>query len=80
MRIQSMVAIGLVAALAACGTSQTDRAVTGGAIGAATGAAGAAILDGNVGAGALIGGLVGAGVGAATDAGTIDLGDPVYEQ
>lgn len=80
MRIPSLLAFGLVAGLAACGTNVADRAVTGGAIGAAAGGAGAAILDGDVTSGVIIGGLVGAATGAATDARDIDLGDPIYKQ
>ena len=80
MRKQSMVVLGLVVALAACGNNVADRAVTGGAIGAAVGGTGAAVLGESVGAGAVLGGLVGAGVGAATDSRDIDLGDPIYKR
>lgn len=66
--------------LGACGYSTQDRALSGAAIGGATGAAAGAIIDG--GSGALAGGLIGAGVGAATGALTdedqIDLGDTVW--
>jgi len=61
--------------LAACGSSPTDRALSGGGIGAATGAAGAAATGGSVGGGALLGGVIGAGVGALTDEDDIDLDD-----
>lgn len=65
-------------ALGACGTSTTDRALTGGAIGAGTGAAGTAVLGGDPVTGALIGGAVGAATGALTDSRDIDLGDPIW--
>ena len=62
-------------ALAACGTTPGDRAVSGGLLGAGAGAA-IGSLSGNAGAGAVIGGLGGAAVGAATDPCTLNLGDP----
>lgn len=63
--------------LAACGTSTTDRALSGGAIGAGTGAVGGALLGEPV-AGALIGGAAGAAAGAFTDADDVDLGKPIW--
>jgi len=65
-------------ALSACGTTQGDRALSGGLIGAGAGAA-IGSLSGNVGAGAVIGGVAGAAVGAATDPCTLNLGDPVWK-
>lgn len=59
---------GLGLAVAACGNNPTDRALTGGAIGAGTGA----VVGSTVGApiaGAVIGGAGGAVVGAATTPG-----------
>jgi uncharacterized membrane protein len=64
-------------ALGACGSSQSDRALSGGAIGAGAGAIGGALVGAPV-AGALIGGAVGAGTGALTDEKQIDLGKPVW--
>jgi hypothetical protein len=55
----------LVLAVSACGDTPGQRAVTGGAIGAAGGAAVGAVA-GNPLAGAVVGGLGGAAVGAAT--------------
>ena len=52
--------------LSACGHSPLTRALSGGAIGAGTGAGVSAITGGNVGTGALIGGGVGAAGGALT--------------
>jgi osmotically inducible lipoprotein OsmB len=52
-------------ALAACGNTPGERAVTGGLLGAGGGAA-IGSLSGNAGAGALIGGAVGAVGGAVT--------------
>jgi hypothetical protein len=61
--VAALVGLGLLTA--ACGNNPTDRALTGGAIGAGTGA----VIGSTVGApigGALIGGAAGAVVGAAT--------------
>jgi osmotically inducible lipoprotein OsmB len=70
-------AVGLLA-LAACGQTTGDRALSGGAIGAGAGALGGALV-GSPGAGALIGGAVGAGTGALTSPSQIDLGRPVWQ-
>lgn len=59
--------------LAACGSSQGDRALSGGAIGAAAGAAGSALTGGSVLGGAVLGGAAGAVTGAVTDEDDIDL-------
>jgi uncharacterized membrane protein len=63
-----------LAALAACGNTTGERALTGGAIGAAGGAATGAIF-GSPGTGAAIGGAAGAATGALTDREDLDLGD-----
>ncbi|MDT8343034.1 MAG: YMGG-like glycine zipper-containing protein [Thermohalobaculum sp.] len=75
----SILAVALAASLAACGDTRTERAITGGAIGAGTGAVGGALIGGSAGAGALIGGAAGAATGALTDRDDIDLGDPFWE-
>ncbi len=68
MRRGTFLMVGLAGlALAACGTSTTDRAISGAGIGAGLGAAGAAITDGDVGTGALIGAGAGAAAGALID-------------
>jgi hypothetical protein len=60
--------VGVVAllALSACGRDPGTRAVTGGALGAGTGAVVGAATGGSPLAGAAIGGIGGAVVGAAT--------------
>jgi osmotically inducible lipoprotein OsmB len=73
----SMVVVLL--ALAACGHSTGNRALSGGAIGAGAGAIGGALV-GSPGTGALIGGALGAGVGTMTSSRQIDLGKPVWER
>jgi len=78
--LKNFAAVGAVTAalaLAACGTSQGDRAASGGLIGAGTGAV-IGSLSGNAGAGAIIGGVGGAAVGALTDPCTLNLGDPFW--
>ena len=64
--------------LGACGSSTTDRALSGGGIGAAAGAVGGALVGAPL-EGALIGGAVGAAAGAVTDQNQIDLGDPIWD-
>ena len=62
----------LLLALAACGHSTGERALSGGAIGAGAGLLGGALLGAPV-EGALIGGAVGAGTGALTSPRQINL-------
>ncbi len=66
-------------AVAACGQSKTDRAVSGGGIGAGAGAAGSAVLGGDPVTGAAVGAGVGAATEALTDEDDIDLGDPFWK-
>ncbi len=58
--------------LTACGESKTDRALSGGAIGAGAGA----LVGGT--SGALVGGAAGAAAGGLTDSDDINLGKPVW--
>ena len=64
-------------ALGACGTSTTDRAVSGAGIGAGVGAVGGLLLGDPV-DGALFGAAVGGGTGALTDKSQVDLGKPAW--
>jgi hypothetical protein len=57
--------IGLALAASGCGNNPTDRALTGGAIGAGTGAVVGSTVGSPI-AGAVVGGLGGAAIGAAT--------------
>lgn len=84
LRMKTMKSTAVIAAfaltlpvLAACGSSPTDRALSGGAIGAGVGAVGGAMLGAPV-KGAAIGAAAGAGVGALTDKKQIDLGKPAW--
>jgi osmotically inducible lipoprotein OsmB len=68
-----------ITTLVACGSTKTDRAISGGAIGAGVGAAGAAVLNRDPVTGALIGGAVGAGTGALTKEKDVNLGKPIWK-
>jgi hypothetical protein len=68
----------LAASLTACGTSKSDRALSGAGIGAGAGAVGSAVLGGNPVTGAVVGGAVGAATGAMTDKDDINMGKPVW--
>ena len=63
---KAFVSIALLLGLAACGDTWGQRAVTGGGIGAGTGALIGGLTPIGLLPGALVGGAVGAGVGAAT--------------
>lgn len=63
--------------VSACGTTSSDRALSGGLLGAGTGAI-IGSVTGSAGNGALIGGLGGAAIGALTSSRDINLGEPVW--
>src|SRR5262245_63368967 len=71
-------AVAMTLALASCGYSRGDRALSGGALGAAGGAGIAAITDGDPLTGAVIGGLGGAAIGALTSPRDVNLGRPAW--
>jgi len=73
------VVLATALALSACGTTPGDRAVSGGLLGAGTGAA-IGSVTGSAGRGALIGGLGGAAIGALTSPSQINLGRPPWRQ
>ena len=62
----AVLGLGMAFGVAACGETPGTRAVSGGLLGAGTGAAIGAATGGNAGTGALIGGGVGAVGGAVT--------------
>jgi osmotically inducible lipoprotein OsmB len=77
----SILALGTaVFVVAACGETTSDRAISGGAIGAGAGAATGAVTGGSAVGGALLGGAAGAAAGAMTDEDDIDLGEPVWRR
>ncbi|MDR3425346.1 MAG: hypothetical protein P4M13_09815 [Alphaproteobacteria bacterium] len=74
--MKSSASIFLLAAmclLSACGTDPGQRALSGGGIGAGTGAVGAVILGANPVAGAVLGGAAGAATGVLTSPNQINL-------
>lgn len=80
MKTKSILTASLLMFLTACGHTTTDRALSGGALGAGAGAAAGALTGGSVGTGALIGGALGAGAGALTDDDDVNLGKPVWRR
>lgn len=64
--IKFMVIMSILLGATACGDTWGQRAATGGAIGAGSGLAVAALAGWPIVGPALVGGLVGAGIGAAT--------------
>lgn len=75
----SVLAIGsLGLALAGCGQSTGDRAVSGGLIGAGAGATVGAVTGGNPVTGAVVGGAIGAVGGAVTKPNDVNLGRPIW--
>ncbi len=79
MKLKVLTVLLVAGGLAACGETTTDRAISGGALGAGAGAATGAIVGGGALEGAAIGGALGAAGGALTDDDDIDLGDPVWK-
>ena len=71
--IKILSVLAVCASVSACGYSKTDRALSGGAIGAGVGAAGTALAGGSPWAGAAIGGAAGAITGAVTDPNRVNL-------
>lgn len=77
MRMALATAVAATLALSACGTTTSDRALSGAGIGAAGGGL-IGGLSGDPLSGALIGGAAGAAGGALTDRDQIDLGRPIW--
>lgn len=69
--------LGSLTTLGACGNTTSDRALSGGGIGAGVGAVGGLLVGAPL-EGALIGGAVGAGAGALTKQDQINLGKPIW--
>lgn len=78
-KLQNTVAsIVTLTLLAACGNTTSDRALSGGGIGAGVGALGSYMTGGSAVTGAVIGGAVGAGAGALTKEKDVNLGKPLW--
>jgi osmotically inducible lipoprotein OsmB len=74
----SSLTLAALLGLSACGSSTSDRALSGAGIGAGVGAVGGLIVGAPV-QGAAIGAAVGAGTGALTNEDKINLGKPVWK-
>lgn len=72
----SVVAIGLL--LSACGSTTSDRAMSGAGIGAAAGVVGGALIGAPL-IGAAVGAAAGGTIGAVTNPSDVDLGKPVWK-
>lgn len=77
MKLRSLAMAMAAITLAGCGTMPGDRALSGGLLGAGTGAA-IGSLAGSAGEGALIGGLGGMAIGALTSPDALNLGEPPW--
>lgn len=76
----SLIVTGMIlATVAACGSSTSDRALSGAGLGAAGGAAVSAVTGGSLVTGAILGGAVGAAAGGLTNEDDFDLGDPIWK-
>jgi len=73
MKLTSALLVTSALAIAGCGDSTGERALSGAGIGAGVGAAAGAVSGGSPVTGALVGAGVGAATGALTDEDDIDL-------
>lgn len=82
MKTAQILVISSMLALAACGETTQDRALSGAGIGAGTGAVLGAAVAGDPWTGAAVGGVVGGAAGAAvgslTTSDELDLGKPAW--
>lgn len=78
MSYKTILTLASISFLAACGHSQSDRALSGGAIGAGVGAVGSSVVGGSPVTGAVLGGAAGAATGAFTDSDDVNLGKPAW--
>jgi len=78
--LKGFAALALIASVAACGQSQSDRALSGAGLGAGTGAALGAITGGSPLTGAILGGAAGAAAGAFTHPDDVNLGRPLWRR
>lgn len=80
MNCKQFVAMGLVLALPACGSTQEERGLSGAGIGAAAGAVVGAVTGLSVVEGVLIGAAAGGITGVVTDKSQVDLGEPIWKR
>lgn len=72
-------AFGVVILLTGCGSTDKDRAISGGGIGVVLGTTVGLVLGGPLG-GFVLGGATGVATGLVTDQDTIDLGKPIWKK
>lgn len=77
-RISLVAILAMTVMLSACGTTTSDRALSGAGLGAAGGAAVGALTGGSAVTGAVIGGAAGAATGALTRSDQVNAGKPVW--
>jgi peptidoglycan hydrolase-like protein with peptidoglycan-binding domain len=70
----------LAMSLAACGSTQEDRGLSGAGIGAAAGAVVGAVTGLSIVQGVVIGAVAGGATGLLTDKSQVNLGDPVWKK
>ncbi|MBX2856225.1 MAG: peptidoglycan-binding protein [Rhodobacteraceae bacterium] len=78
MRSSIVIATGMAFLLSACGTTSTDRGLSGAGIGAGAGVVVGAVTGLTLLEGALLGAAAGGLTGVLTDREIIDLGDPFW--
>ena len=75
-----VVSVASLVTLSACGEAPGERALSGAALGAGTGALGTAVFGGNPTTGALIGGAAGAAFGGLTSPRDVYFGEPLWRR
>jgi len=74
----TFLSVAALLVLSACGSTTSDRAISGAGIGAGVGAVGGLLIGAPL-KGAAIGAAIGAGTGAVTDEDEVDLGKPAWK-
>ncbi len=78
--VRIMIIASMTTMFVACGQTTSDRALSGGAIGAGVGAVGAGVTGGSPVTGAVVGGALGAATGAITKERDVNLGKPAWRR
>ena len=78
--IRLIIALCIILLLTACGSTKSDRAISGAGLGAGAGALAGGLTGGSVLTGAAIGAAGGAAAGALTDEDDVNLGRPVWRR
>ena len=78
--IRLVIALCIILLLTACGSTKSDRAISGAGLGAGAGALAGGLTGGSVLTGAAIGAAGGAAAGALTDEDDVNFGKPVWRR